>query len=58
MVKSPVCQPGDVSAAINQWRSGPCGPPFGPFAHCHQHDARRRTSVFQVRPRGLQANPP
>jgi hypothetical protein len=27
----------------------------GPFAHCRQHYARRRTSVFQVRPRGLQA---
>jgi hypothetical protein len=25
------CQPGDVSAAINRWQSGPCGPPLWPL---------------------------
>jgi len=25
------CQPGDVSAVINQWQSGPCGPPLWPL---------------------------
>jgi len=25
---APTCQPGDVTAAINQWQSGPYGPPL------------------------------
>jgi hypothetical protein len=35
---APTCQPGDLSAAINQvaeWSLWSCH--FGPSAHCHQH---------------------
>ena len=58
-VKSPVRQPASLVMFLLSSTSGGVVlvvRHFGPFAHCRQHYARRRTSVFQVRPRGLQAN--